>query len=71
MTTQPIMKTNFMILIFQYFIASHPLYNRLRDDFKLPSVRTLSTLISKVSKLDDYNFLVMYLIKSLKIRKKI
>ena len=32
-------------------------YIRLRDDFKLPTVRRLSTLTSKVSKFDGFNFL--------------
>ena len=46
-----------IVRAFEYFSTSQSLYNQLRRDFKLPSTRTLTQLISKVSKLDDKGFL--------------
>ena len=42
-----------LIRAFEYFVTSWSLYYRLRDDFKLPRMRILSALTSKVSKLND------------------
>ena len=46
-----------MVRAFEYFATSRTLYRRLRDDYKLPSVQTLTNLTSKVSKLSDANFI--------------
>ena len=39
---------------FSYFTISRSLYDRLRDDFQLPSIKTLTNITSRVS-----NFLMM------------
>ena len=41
---------------FRYFATSRCLYHRLREDFQLPSVRTLTRITSKVSKMDETSF---------------
>ena len=46
-----------IIRAFEYFTLSRSLYNRLRIDFKLPSVKTLTKLTSTVEKLDDDEFI--------------
>ena len=55
------LEQNIMIAIlireFEYFVISWSLYNRLQDDFKLPTMKTLSALTLKVKKFDDFNFL--------------
>ena len=38
---------------FEYFALSRSLYSRLRDDYELPSIVTLTRLTSKVSNIDD------------------
>ena len=42
---------------FQYFSSSRSLYNRLRSDFRLPSIRVLTAITSKTSKIDDSSYL--------------
>ena len=42
---------------FEYFATSRSLYQRLRDDYELPSVTTLTRLTSKVSAMNDREFL--------------
>ena len=42
---------------FEYFSISRSCYQRIRTDYKLPSVKTLTKLTSKVNKLDDGKFL--------------
>ena len=42
---------------FTYYSTSRTLYRKLREDYKLPSEKTLSNLTSKVNKLTDRNFL--------------
>ena len=42
---------------FNYYATSRALYRKLREDYKLPSEKTLSNLTSKVNKLSDRNFL--------------
>ena len=42
---------------FEYFALSRSLYSRLREDYELPSVSTLTKLISKVSSLQDIEWL--------------
>lgn len=63
--------SDMLIMAFEYAVISQSLYNRLQDDFKLPSLRTLTALASEVTKLDDFNFPGVILVKSLKIRKSI
>ena len=45
---------------FEYFSISRSLYSRIRDDYEMPSIVTLGKLISKVSKLKDFDFLNKY-----------
>ena len=49
--------TETIVRAFDYFATSRTLYNRLRDDYELPSVSTLTRLTSKVNKVDDTLFL--------------
>ena len=46
-----------IIRAFEYFATSRSLYNRLRVDYQLPSVSTLTRITSKVSKLSETTFL--------------
>ena len=45
-----------IIRAFQYFVLSRSLYHRLRIDYQLPSVQTLTKITSKVAKLDETAF---------------
>ena len=53
MTPQVIGKKNYepsiLVRSFEYFVRSRSLYNRLRHDYKLPSIKTILT--SKTAKL--------------------
>ena len=42
---------------FEYFATSRTLYKRLCSDYKLPSIRTLTRITSKINSLDDLQFL--------------
>ena len=46
-----------IIRAFGYFCTSRSLYSTLRQDYDLPSIRTLTRLTSRVSKLDEIEFL--------------
>ena len=46
-----------LVRAFEYFSTSRCLYGKLRNDFKLPSEKTMTNLTSKVNKLSDKNFL--------------
>ena len=46
-------ESEIIIRSFEYFAMSRALYNRLRDDYQLPSVTTLTRLTSKTNKIDD------------------
>ena len=46
-----------MMRAFGYYSCSRSLYGKLRKDFKLPSIKTLSSLTSKVNKLSDQKFI--------------
>jgi hypothetical protein len=46
-----------IVRAFQYFACSRALYKRLREDYQLPSIRKLTTLTSKASKLNDDTFI--------------
>ena len=43
---------------FEYFALSRSTYNRLREDFELPCISTLTNLTSKVKSQDDESFIV-------------
>ena len=49
--------TEIIVRAFEYFATSRSLYNRLREDYKLPSISTLTRITSKVSKLSENTFL--------------
>ena len=49
--------SDIVICAFGYYAISWTLYNRLRDDFQLPSLATLGRMMSKVSKLNEKSFL--------------
>lgn len=46
-----------LIRAFEYFATSRSLYHRLRKDFQLPSVATLTRITSKISNVDESLFL--------------
>ena len=46
-----------IIRAFEYFCTSRTLYNKLRQDYALPSTRTLTRITSKVGKLEEGRFL--------------
>lgn len=46
-----------LIRAFDYFATSRCLYGKLRQDYKLPSEKTMSNLTSKVNKLTDKSFI--------------
>ena len=48
--------SDIVICAFGYYATSWTLYNRLRDDFQLPSLATLGRMTSKVSKLNKKSF---------------
>ena len=50
-------KPDMIIRAFEYFATSRSLYNRLRQDFELPDVTTLTRLTSKVDNCGDTDFL--------------
>lgn len=54
---QRIFTTDIIMKAFEYLSISRSLYSRLREDYKLPSVKTLTRLTTKVSKIEDENFL--------------
>ena len=59
-----------IIRAFEYFATSRTLYNRLRRDFQLPSITTLTRITSKVSKIPENTFLCSIL-KSLDDNQKL
>ena len=46
-----------IIRAFKYFATPRRLYNRLREDYELPSVKALTRLTFKVKKTDDTQLL--------------
>ena len=46
-----------IVRAYEYFSKSRTLYNRLRSDYQLPSISTLTKVTSKVSKITDSKFL--------------
>ena len=53
---KPLYTPDMVIRAFQYFATSRCLYERLRQDFQLPSVQTLTRITSKVGKLGESSF---------------
>ena len=49
--------TDIITRAFEYFATSRALYTKLRRDYQLPSISTLTRITSKVSKLNDGKFL--------------
>lgn len=45
-----------IIRAFEYFAISRSLYKKLRNDYQLPSISTLTRITSKVSKISDSSF---------------
>ena len=54
---KPVYSCEVIIRAFEYFATSRCLYNRLRKDYQLPSIPTLTRITSKVSKLNESSFL--------------
>lgn len=52
-----IYSTDIMIRAFNYFASSRHLYNNLRADYKLPSIRTLQNMTSKVGNMSDQYYI--------------
>lgn len=50
---KPLYTPDIMIRAFTYFATSRSLYHRLRKDFQLPSIQTLTRITSKVAKYDE------------------
>ena len=46
-----------LVCAFEYLVPSKAANNRVRQDFELPNVRTLTRLISKVKTIDDSSFI--------------
>ena len=46
-----------IVRAFEYFALSRTTYNRIREDFELPSIATLTRLTSKVRNVDDDSYL--------------
>ena len=45
--------TDISIRAFNYFASSRHLYSKLREDYQLPSIKTLQNMTSKVNNLSD------------------
>ena len=52
-----IYSSEIIIRAFEYFCTSRTLYSKLRHDYALPSIRTLTRTTSNVGKLDEAQFL--------------
>ena len=50
-------ETGTFVRAFEYFALSRSMYRRLRVDFELPSITTLTRLTSKVKSIDDMSFI--------------
>ena len=50
---QKVYSAEIIIRAFEYFCTSRTLYSKLRQDYALPSIRTLTRITSKVGKLDE------------------
>ena len=61
--------SNIVMHAFEYYATSRTLYNRLRDDFQLPSLATLEGMMSKISKLNKKSFCYLYLILLIPVKK--
>ena len=48
--------SDIVICTFGYYATSQTSYNRLRDNFQLPSLATLGRMTSKVSRLNEKSF---------------
>ena len=63
--------TETIVRAFEYFAISRSLYERLREDYELPSISLLTKLTSKLdSAIDDKVFLNSVFFQSLKMKCK-
>ena len=53
----PLYESECIVRAFEYFSRSRSLYHRLRKDFQLPSIQTLTRITSRVAKKDEKSFL--------------
>ena len=53
--------SDIVIRAFGFYATSQTLYNRLRDNFQLSSLALLGRMASKVSKLNEKTFFVIYI----------
>ena len=56
---QKVYSAEIIIRAFEYFCTSRTLYSKLRQDYALPSIRTLTRITSKVGKLDEVSMYVV------------
>ena len=62
--------TEMIMRAFEYFSTSRALYSRIAQDYQLPSIRTLTRITSKVSKVDETKFLLDIFRKLPRSRRK-
>lgn len=60
--------SDILIWAFEYLATFRSLYNRLQDNFEFFTFRTLAALTLIVSKLDDFFFFLIFLVRFLKTR---
>ena len=60
-----------IVRAFQYFATSRSLYNRLRTDYQLPSIKTLTRITYKVSALNESCLRVAFSTPSKKAKKNV
>ena len=58
-----------LVRAFEYYATSRCMYHKLRVDFKLPSIKTLSRITSKVNKLSDSQF-ITHILSNIEERQK-
>ena len=62
---QKVYSVEIIIRAFEYFCTSRTLHSKLRPDYALPSIRTLTRITSKVGKLDE---VCMYVVLPLQMK---
>ena len=45
-----------IVRAFQYFVTSRSLYHQLREEYELPSIKTLTRITSKIAKIGNEDF---------------
>ena len=61
--------SDIVIRVFGYYATSLTLYDRLRDDFQLPSFAAFGRMTSEVLKLNEKSFCHLYLILLISVKK--